>query len=67
MGVACACFGPCSVHWDGFVRRPSGYASSRTYLALEVRDKYLRDEFLPRRAGEDGVDKVLLTDLGSRM
>ena len=64
MGVACTCFRPCSVHWDGFVRQPSGYASSRTYLALEVRDKYLQDEFLPQWAGEDGVNKVLLDRLG---
>ena len=64
MGVTCTCFRPCSAHWDGFVRRPSGYAPSRTYLALEVRHEYLRDEFMPRRAGEDGVDKVLLDRLG---
>ena len=64
MGVACTRFRPCGVHWNGFVRRPSSHAPSRTDLTLEIRHEY-QDEFMPSRAGEDGIDKVLLDRLGN--
>ena len=52
------------MHRDSFVRRPSSHTPGRTYLALKVRHDYLRDEFMPRRAREDRIDKVILDRLG---